>query len=151
MRMRRQGSSSQRPAPGAQDCGCHIPGTDSSLEPVKERFEHPPEKDARGTGDHQLTERKRISPPGDRGAASKAPPPLLPRLPARLLLEAEQGELSADPMRHVPVCTGSVADSPKMKALKFKCSSARLQYFSLEKAPNHFYNSAHLSHLEKIQ
>lgn len=53
-------------------------------EPVKERFEHPSEKDARGTGDHQP----------DRGSASahlvtEAQPPrrllLLPRLPARLL------------------------------------------------------------------
>lgn len=80
VRMRRQGSSNQRPAPGAQDCGCHIPSTDSSLEPVKGHFEHPPEKDARGTGDHQLTERKRISPPGDRGAASESA--TLPSFPA---------------------------------------------------------------------
>ncbi|CAN0563267.1 unnamed protein product [Rangifer tarandus platyrhynchus] len=41
--MRRQGSNSQRPAPGVQDCGCHIPVTASSLETVKEHFEHPRE------------------------------------------------------------------------------------------------------------
>ena len=156
MRMRRQGSSSQRPAPGAQDCGCHIPVTASSLEMVKEHFEHPPEKDARGRGDHQLTERKLtahlvIEAGLVGGAASEAPPPLLPRRPACLLLEAGQGERPADPVRRGPVCTGSVADSPWIKALKFKCSSEQLQHISLEKAPNHFYNSAHLSHLEKIQ
>ena len=156
VRMRRQGSSSRCPAPATQDCGCHVSVTASSLEMVKEGFEHPPEKDTRGRGDHQLTERKltahlvtEVGLVG--GTASEAPPPLLPLLPACLLLEAEQGELPADPVRHVPVCTGSVADSPWIKALKFKCSSVQLQHISLEKAPNHFYNSAHLSHLEKIQ
>ena len=146
-KMRRQGSNSQRPAPGVQDCGCHIPVTASSLKTAKERFEHPREG---CTWYRRLPAHREEahSPPGERGRTTL---PLCPHLPACLSLEAADWELPEDPMRHVPVCTGSVADSPWIKALKFKCSSAWLQYFSLKKAPNHFYNSAHLRHLEKIQ
>ena len=152
-KMRRQGPNGQCPAPGVQDCGCHIPVTASSLETVKECSEHPREgctwyrqlpahrEEAHSTS----CERGRTH--GRRGL--QVPSSLLTHLPACLSLEAAERELPEDPMRHVPVCTGSVADSPWIKALKFKCSSAWLQYFSLEKAPNHFYNSAHLSHLEK--
>lgn len=122
----------QPPVPGAWTQGrITTPGL------AKEHFERPV---ARRTwlGDHPVHGGETHGPPGKRGRAfwEALPPRLRPSLAVSHLASGSQGgswkrsrlwELPADVMRRVSVCTACVADSPWIKALKFKCISAWLQ------------------------